>query len=388
MPAIRTTEEIVAAIDTEFAKFSAALKDNSAALEANGASMAQLQSRMLGVEQAIAAANRGSGGGMFTPRSSTWGAQVLEHERFKSFLANGHSGKVSLNIKAEITVPSGTEQRDLVMPQRDGIAPLGQQLLTVRDLLTVIPTTSNKIDFLQQTSRDLRAAGVADGAEKPESDIGLALKESSVRTIAHWVGCPKQSLDDLPELSALIDSELVFGLRREEEAQILAGDGTDQNLLGIIPQALPFSAPFVVADENPLDRILLGILQAAQARLPIDAVVVNDLTWGQLISLKDGEQRYLSGSGGGPFGSIGNQLWQVRAIPTPGMERGTALCGAFKMGARIHDRQTPTVEISTEDRDNFIKNMVTIRAEERLALTVRQPDSFVYIDQLGDGLSG
>jgi HK97 family phage major capsid protein len=209
-----------------------------------------------------------------------------------------------------------------------------------------------------------------------------------VRTIAHWVPCPRQTLDDIPELGALVDNELRYGLSLVEEQQVLFGDGTGQNLKGIVPQAQSFSPPFSVDDENGLDRILLAIVQAQQARLPVDGVLINDITWAQLISLKDDEGRYLAGAGGGPFGTIPGLLWQVKVLPTPSMGQGEALVGAFRLGARLHDRLTPEVLISTEDRDNFIKNMVTIRGEERVALSVRVPDAFVYIGELGSGFSG
>jgi len=107
-----------------------------------------------------------------------------------------------------------------------------------------------------------------------------------------------------------------------------------------------------------------------------------------MISLKDDEGRYLAGAGGGPFGTIPNLLWQVRVIPTPSMDAGEALVGAFSLGARLHDRMDVEVLISSEDRDNFIKNMLTVRAEERTALAVRVPEAFVYIDELGAGFSG
>ncbi len=199
----------------------------------------------------------------------------------------------------------------------------------------------------------------------------------------------RSPFEDVAGLEALIDSEMRFGVQLAEETQVVAGDGTGQNLLGLIPQAQAFSPPFAIQDENPLDRILLAIAQAQQARLPVDGVLVNDLNWAQMISLKDSQGRYLAGSSGGPFGSIPNLLWQVRVVPTPSIAEGEAIVGSFGLGARLYDRMGGVeVLVSTEDSDNFRKNMVTIRAEERVALTISRPESFVYVSELGIGLSG
>lgn len=100
----------------------------------------------------------------------------------------------------------------------------------------------------------------------------------------------------------------------------------------------------------------------------------------------DGNQRYL---GSGPFGNaIGNRLWQVAVAPTPTMSPGEVLVGSFRLGARLHDRLLVKVLISSEDKDNFRKNMLTVRAEERVALAVRVPSSFVFLDELGVGFRG
>ena len=77
----------------------------------------------------------------------------------------------------------------------------------------------------------------------------------------------------------------------------------------------------------------------------------------------------------------------MKVIPTPSLGHGETLVGAFRLGARLHDRMAVEVLISSEDSDNFRKNMLTIRAEERVALSVRVPSAFVFLDELGNGFS-
>ncbi len=54
------------------------------------------------------------------------------------------------------------------------------------------------------------------------------------------------------------------------------------------------------------------------------------------------------------------------------------MVGAFNIAAQVFDRQQAVVEVSTENDKDFISNLVTIRAEERLALAVFRPESFVH----------
>jgi HK97 family phage major capsid protein len=74
---------------------------------------------------------------------------------------------------------------------------------------------------------------------------------------------------------------------------------------------------------------------------------------------------------------VGPTLWGKRVVPTNSITAGTFLVGAMAMGAQIWDRMDAAVQISFEDGDNFKKNMATLLAEERLALTVYRPSAFI-----------
>lgn len=51
---------------------------------------------------------------------------------------------------------------------------------------------------------------------------------------------------------------------------MLNGDGTRQSLLGIIPQATAYAAPFAPTDATVIDKIRLAMLQAQRHRVEPD----------------------------------------------------------------------------------------------------------------------
>jgi hypothetical protein len=71
-------------------------------------------------------------------------------------------------------------------------------------------------------------------------------------------------------------------------------------------------------------------------------------------------------------------LFGLILIPTVSINKGTFLIGSGSSAAsEVRDRQELLVEVSTEHMDYFVKNLVAIRAEKRLALLVKRPGSYV-----------
>jgi HK97 family phage major capsid protein len=338
--------------------------------------------RLTEIEQKIA--RRTGAGGPAAVR--TWGQALVESEQFRSLIGTASQrGRAQIQLKHDRsdfetkTVSSLTTGNagSLVVPEfiTDPVM-LPRRVPTVRSLLAPGTTTSNTIYFVQQTARQLNAATVAEGATKPESDLTFAQATAPVRTIAHWMRASRQMLDDAAQLQSAVDGELRYGLMLEEEAQLLAGDGTGQNLLGLLPQATAFSAPWTATGDTAADTLLQAIAQSEIAMLPATGVVMNVSDWRRLIGLKDGMGRYLSN---GPFGPAQPRLlWDLPLVPSLAMPAGHFLVGNFTVAAQIFDRMEVEVLLSTEDQDNFVKNLVTIRAEERLALAVKQPLALVY----------
>lgn len=313
------------------------------------------------------------------------GQQVVGSEEIKSFLESKVSrGRASVEVKAiisSLTTDAAGSAGDLIVPDRlPGIIVPGQRRLTVRDLLTPGRTASTSVQYVKETGFTNAAATVAEttGALKPQSDIKFDIATTSVTTIAHWVLATRQILDDVPMLQSYIDGRLRYGLALVEENQLLNGGGTGTDLHGIYTQASAFAAPITIpATVTKIDVLRLAMLQAALAELPTTGAVMHPTDWASIELLKETSGAYLIGN---PQGTLSPTLWGIPIVTTQAIAQDKFLTGAFRLGAQIFDRWDARVEISTEDDQNFRKNLVTILAEERLGLAVYRPEAFIKGD--------
>ncbi|KEC83291.1 MULTISPECIES: phage major capsid protein [unclassified Acinetobacter] len=312
------------------------------------------------------------------------GRQFVESDQFKSLAgAAGQRGKANLEVKATITsltTDAAGSAGDLVQTTRlPGIIAQPDRKLTIRDLLMQGRMDGNALEYVRETGFTNNAGMVAETTKKPQSDIKFDLVSTTAKVIAHYMKASRQILDDASQLQSYIDGRLRYGLAFKEEQQILNGDGTGQNLLGIIPQATAYVRPTGVtpSSETIIDTLRYAMLQAVLAEYPASGHVLNPIDWASIETLKDSTGQYIIGN---PQGAASPTLWRLPVVETQAITAGKFLTGGFSMGAQIFDRWLSRVEVATENEDDFIKNLVTILAEERLALAVYRPEAFIYGD--------
>ena len=309
------------------------------------------------------------------------GQRFVDDEDFKSFSGQTRPrGRVLVEVKdiTSLTTDAAGSAGALVQSDRRGLqVEIPQRRMTVRALLMPGQTSGNSIEYEQEKLFTNSAAPVAEGALKPQSELQFEDKTATVRTIAHWMRASVQILADAPALRSIIDQRLRYGLSYVEENQLLNGSGTGQNLLGLVTAAAAYSAPGSLTAATPLDIVRLMILQAALAEYPPNGIVMNPIDMAAIEMAKDAGGNYIIGN---PQGTIQKTLWGLPVVETQAMGVDKALVGAFNLAAQIFDRQDATVDVSTEDQDNFIRNKVTIRAEERLAMAIYRPQAIVYGD--------
>lgn len=326
-------------------------------------------------------AKRDKGGGDDEVKSI--GEQLVDSDGFKAFQEAGFSKSAragDVRIKATLTSATtdtaGAVGAAIERTRLPGIMPLPQRRMTVRDLISPGRMDGSTLEYIKETGFTNNAGMVAEGAAKPSSDIKLAPVSTSAKVIAHWMKASKQVLSDIPQLRSIIDQRLLYGLEFKEEQQLLNGDGTGQNLLGIIPQATAFAAPITLTSPTSIDLIRLAMLQAILAEYPATGHIMNPIDWAWIETMKDGEGRYLIGN---PQGTLSPTLWNLPVVQTQAISVDKFLTGAFRLGAQLFDRWDSRVEAGYEN-DDFTKNLVTILGEERLALAVYRPEAFIYGD--------
>jgi HK97 family phage major capsid protein len=118
-----------------------------------------------------------------------------------------------------------------------------------------------------------------------------------------------------------------------------------------------------------------AIAQLADAGISATGIVLNLADWSKMIEGKDANGNYLSQ---GPFGTVDQpRLWGLPVAATPAKAAGTFMVGDFQSAATLYDRMTPEVLVSSEHADYFIRNLLAVRAEERIALAIENPAALV-----------
>ncbi len=263
----------------------------------------------------------------------------------------------------------------LIQPmQIPGIIMPGLRRLTIRDLLAQGRISSNALEYVREEVFTNNADVVAEKALKPESDITFSKQTANVKTIAHWVQASRQVMGDAPMLQSYVNNRLMYGLALKEEGQLLNGDGTGDNIEGLNKVATAYDTSLNATGDTRADIIAHAIYQVTESEFSASGIVLNPRDWHNIALLKDNEGRYIFG---GPQAFTSNIMWGLPVVPTKAQAAGTFTVGGFDMASQVWDRMNATVEVSRDDRDNFVKNMLTILCEERLALAHYRPAAII-----------
>ena len=245
--------------------------------------------------------------------------------------------------------------------------------LLIADLFSTEQINESAITFYPESATVEGGPDVVnEGAKKPMMSFGdPTAKTVSLKKIASYMKETIELVEDTPWLADAINNRGMY------EHQLKVEDFLVSQLLG--------TSGIQTQDGNGADDIFKAAMAVKQqTKLSADAVVINPVDYQALRLAKDANQQYY---GGGYFyaqygqGGIIEQpsIWGLRTVVTPAVNPGTTIVGAFKLGGEILKKGSVTVNFANQNEDDFIKNLITILIEERLALAVRRPSAFVVL---------
>jgi HK97 family phage major capsid protein len=337
-------------------------------------------------------------------RVKSLGLQVVSSAQFKAAMAP-FAGRVPekarfqtdpIAVKGLFTGTDSESAGVFVTPDDTGILELlGRRALTLRDAISVRRTGSDTVEYVRQTAHTNNAAPVpeatstapigdgtggtataVEGGVKPEGSWAFQRFTATVKTIAEWVPATKRALADVGQLEGLINDELRKDIAEAEENEILLGDGTGEHLPGILTTSGIQSQAF---DSNIFVTVRKAITKARTVgRVVPNAVALNPVDVETIDLAREGTN---SGQflGAGPFAMGPRTLWGLPVLETEAIAAGRGLVGDFSK-AVLWDREQTTVTMTDSHDDFFIRNMVAVLAEERVAFGVTRPTAFVDTD--------
>jgi HK97 family phage major capsid protein len=307
---------------------------------------------------------------------------------------------VAARLMAKARAASGGNMRDslisqeaasagtLVWPQWLGLLEPGLwRPLTIRQLLTVMPTTSDTIEYVREVSHVNNAAIVADATAlsgssgtKPQGGLIFEKITDTVKTIAEWVAVTRRIVKDSPQLMEYINQYLMNDIAQELEDQIMSGTGGDEfeGILEVVSQSVGPAGSGAWAAYNKLDLVRAAKrVVFRNGRTNATAVVVNPSDSEVLDILKASTAgTYFSG---GPYmADTVTPLWGLTRIESEAVPEGTAVVGDFRR-AILFDREDTSIVVGTA-MDDLIRNLMRVLGEARYGFGVVRETAFCAIE--------
>lgn len=298
-----------------------------------------------------------------------WGQQFIKNAGYKA-MVGGNAQRARAEVKNTVTGSDATVAPD----RKPGVVPGASNVLTLESLYTSLPTSSNAIEFTKEASFTNNAAEAAEGAAKAQSDLTFSLVNMPISTVAHWIKISRQLAGDAPALAAYINTRMRYGVNRKVEAQLANGDGTAPNISGFLDTgnftAHGYADAALGSTLKKFTLIRKVVADLWNAGYMANAVVLNAADWATMET-----EAMVSTSTGVAiaYDQMGPRLWGLRVVQSIGMTADTFAVGDFTQHGTIYNREGVVVDMSESDSDNFTKNLITLRAERRLALASEVP---------------
>lgn len=275
-----------------------------------------------------------------------------------------------------------------VLTQVDKTIVQGFRRATVSDLLGVgsLGAGTNAVTYYIEGAAEGNFATVAEGGQKPQLHIAdPTARTDQAKKIAGWWDTADEMMEDLDFWVSEINNRGLYLLSLVEESQLLNGDGTGNNILGLLNRSGIQTEAQAATGDNPQDTIFRALTKVQTATgLTADSIIINPVDYQALRLSRDGNGQYFGGGFfAGQYGVGGVEfqppLWGIRTVVSAAVASKTVVVGALKASTTVYRKGGVRVESTNSDAGKFTKDIVTTRIEERIALANRVPAATVKV---------
>ena len=246
-------------------------------------------------------------------------------------------------------------------------------------------TDQNAVPYMVETVTSEGAIEVLEGGTKAAADISFAEASTPVENIAVTLQATNQLLEDIGFMRSWIEGRLRLFVGNREDLQLIEGDGTPPNLTGILiaagTNAGGYSIAANVTDNTvAVDEIYNGIVSIREAFLDASTIGMAAATWSIFQLAKDGNSLYLLG---GPSAQAPARLWGLPIVQNEKFPAHAAGLEAIAIWSReaamVTRRNQISLAVSDSHASTFSANVLTFRAEQRVAFPIFRPAGITVI---------
>lgn len=319
--------------------------------------------------------------------SMTIGERVASNPEYLAIRGKGKKTRVDLAMELDgmTRATLTTTVAGLTKYERPpGIVLVEQQPLLVADLLAPGMTEQTTVRYMREDTWTNAATALAEEGTFAEMSWDLSEQDAAIRKVGVIARATDEILADSAALASYINARVPFAVSQLQDQHLVTGSGSSNQITGLLNTS-NIQSESAAASATPIDAILKAITKVrAVGFYEPDAILMHPTDWQSVCLTKDSNGQYLLG--GPTFGPYGQnaysnvyQLWGNRVVTTTAISQGTALVGAFRIGAQLWTRQGVLVEMTNSDASDFANGRIAIRAYLRHGLAVYRPTAFCQV---------
>lgn len=308
---------------------------------------------------------------------------IDEHKDALEAMSAKRERKISMELKAvgDMGLSSISNLTAANVQVAPGIVPYPNRQVHMREIIPTGRMATTLFNFLKEIGFDGAIATWAENSgNKSQFDVQYKEVSAPSQFIAGWVRISRKSLDDIPALKASLANRLLQKYLDAEDNQILSGDGTGANLLGLFNAANSFA--YSGGRTKSAEEIVDAMSAIEELNHNVTDVIMRPRGYNDLmLSQSAGSTSGIYSLPGGLVKTGDNGQLYIGGVParkTTAMVANSFLLGDFQSACQLLLREDPIVEFFEQDGDNVKNNQITVRVEARVALPCFYSDALVH----------